>query len=66
MGYLTEFAVVLIQDTLVGVMLVSIFFLFCFLMIVITWNCQGAMSPNFLRAFVEYKKLYKTNIFLFG
>lgn len=33
------------------------------LMIVISWNCQGATSPTFRRAFLEYKRLFKPDIF---
>lgn len=36
-----------------------------FLMIVIRWNCQEASSYGFKRAFSEYKRIFKPDIFVF-
>ncbi|KAG8635731.1 hypothetical protein MANES_16G058825v8 [Manihot esculenta] len=31
-------------------------------MIISSWNCQGAVSPNFRRAVNEYRRLYKIDV----
>ena len=39
------------------------FFSLLFLMIIGVWNCRVAASSNFLRAFKEYNRIYKPQIF---
>lgn len=31
-------------------------------MIISSWNCQGAVSPNFRREVNEYRRLYKIDV----